>query len=369
MRLEGRRAIVTGASRGLGRAIALAFAREGADVLANFASREEQAKDDFVGFASHELRSPLTAMHGFSSWLAKKLEREPWQFDALRFHGMPLPTTLQHLLLTRLGALTDTERITLQRGSIFGRSFWDGGLEALAAPDGARPLRQLQPRGFVEAQPESAFQTETEWSFQQGLLQEVTYESVLHATDRFNGIGFNLLDCELGAIDLDKCRDPETGAIAAWALKFIERAPEDAYVETTVSGTGLRIIGTTSGASLHRKFEAGDGKGSFELYRRPQTGRYITISGLALPGRGNAPLPNIDALLDELLAEYDSKKHKADADSSHGRQDIPRHLLMMLHIPDAGGHPLRSRHRLGDTRNNSAAFHGPLPQGKHDPQT
>lgn len=44
-------------------------------------SREEQAKDDFVGFASHELRSPLTVMHGFSSWLAKKLEHEPWQFD------------------------------------------------------------------------------------------------------------------------------------------------------------------------------------------------------------------------------------------------------------------------------------------------
>ncbi len=45
-------------------------------------SREEQAKDDFVGFASHELRSPLTAMHGFSSWLAEKLEREPSRFDA-----------------------------------------------------------------------------------------------------------------------------------------------------------------------------------------------------------------------------------------------------------------------------------------------
>jgi two-component system phosphate regulon sensor histidine kinase PhoR len=44
--------------------------------------REEQAKDDFVGFASHELRSPLTALHGFSSWLARKLEREPSRFDA-----------------------------------------------------------------------------------------------------------------------------------------------------------------------------------------------------------------------------------------------------------------------------------------------
>jgi len=45
MRLEGKTAIVTGSSRGLGRAIALAIAREGADVLVNFASREEPAKE------------------------------------------------------------------------------------------------------------------------------------------------------------------------------------------------------------------------------------------------------------------------------------------------------------------------------------
>jgi 3-oxoacyl-[acyl-carrier protein] reductase len=45
MRMEGKKTIVTGASRGLGRAIALAFAREGADVLVNYASREEQARE------------------------------------------------------------------------------------------------------------------------------------------------------------------------------------------------------------------------------------------------------------------------------------------------------------------------------------
>jgi 3-oxoacyl-[acyl-carrier protein] reductase len=45
MRLEGKKAIVTGASRGLGRAIALAFAREGADLLVNYASREERAAE------------------------------------------------------------------------------------------------------------------------------------------------------------------------------------------------------------------------------------------------------------------------------------------------------------------------------------
>jgi 3-oxoacyl-[acyl-carrier protein] reductase len=43
MRLENKKAVVTGASRGVGRAIALAYAREGADVIVNYASNEAAA--------------------------------------------------------------------------------------------------------------------------------------------------------------------------------------------------------------------------------------------------------------------------------------------------------------------------------------
>jgi 3-oxoacyl-(acyl-carrier-protein) reductase len=45
MRLEGRTALVTGASRGIGRAIAIAMAEEGADVAVNFISSERLARE------------------------------------------------------------------------------------------------------------------------------------------------------------------------------------------------------------------------------------------------------------------------------------------------------------------------------------
>jgi len=44
-RLEGKAAVVTGGGRGIGRAICLAYAKEGADVVVNYASQEKPAQE------------------------------------------------------------------------------------------------------------------------------------------------------------------------------------------------------------------------------------------------------------------------------------------------------------------------------------
>jgi 3-oxoacyl-[acyl-carrier protein] reductase len=58
MRLAEKKAIVTGASRGIGAAIALAFAREGADVLINYVSRDKDAQETYAAIQAFG-RSPL----------------------------------------------------------------------------------------------------------------------------------------------------------------------------------------------------------------------------------------------------------------------------------------------------------------------
>jgi class 3 adenylate cyclase len=104
---------------------------------------------------------------------------ERWRFIPERLQENPFPTTLQHLLLTRLSLLSENERTGLQRGAIFGRNFWEGGLTALGALQPDVLLNALRPRGFVDMQSESSLGGEKEWSFHHALLRDATYESIL----------------------------------------------------------------------------------------------------------------------------------------------------------------------------------------------
>src|SRR5436190_17838698 len=72
MRLKGKRALITGASRGIGRGIAEVFGDEGADVAVNYVSHPEKAEE-----VVKELRAKgrkAIAVHGD---VAKRADVEP----------------------------------------------------------------------------------------------------------------------------------------------------------------------------------------------------------------------------------------------------------------------------------------------------
>jgi len=97
---------------------------------------------------------------------------------------------------------------------------------------------------------------------------------------RCDGVGFVLNeDDPFAGLDLDDCRDPETGEIAPWALAIVDRFPH-AYVEPSTKRTGLRVFFRTDWFPT-----AGckpRGAHGIENYWRT---RFLTVSGNPLPGR------------------------------------------------------------------------------------
>ncbi|WP_127165522.1 SDR family oxidoreductase [Xanthomonas euvesicatoria] len=59
-RLQGRKALITGADSGIGRATAIAFAREGADILLNYLPEEEQDAVEVVQLIQAEGRKAIS---------------------------------------------------------------------------------------------------------------------------------------------------------------------------------------------------------------------------------------------------------------------------------------------------------------------
>jgi NAD(P)-dependent dehydrogenase (short-subunit alcohol dehydrogenase family) len=58
-RLKGRHALITGADSGIGRAVAIAFAREGADVALNYLSSEEKDAKEVIALIEAEGRKAI----------------------------------------------------------------------------------------------------------------------------------------------------------------------------------------------------------------------------------------------------------------------------------------------------------------------
>jgi putative DNA primase/helicase len=156
--------------------------------------------------------------------------------------------------------------------------------------------------------------------------------------DGFDGIGFQLLDGELGALDLDHCRNPDTGEIVPWVSDLVAKACS--YTEITPSKTGLRIIGVYSGGharAMGKRPIPGANGATVEAY--PPSVRYITVTGDRLDGTPN-DMGDITAVIDGVIAELGGKtKTKAKASKDDAGEDdgeLPASLTKALYIPDGG---------------------------------
>jgi primase-polymerase (primpol)-like protein len=97
---------------------------------------------------------------------------------------------------------------------------------------------------------------------------------------RSDKIGIVFMGDGLGGVDLDGCRDPKTGEIAAWALTIIQQF--NSYAEISPSGTGVKIFACGAPAKLAigvRKMLGESINGKAPQMEAYVTGRFFTVTG------------------------------------------------------------------------------------------
>jgi hypothetical protein len=172
-----------------------------------------------------------------------------------------------------------------------------------------------------------------------------TFEEALNALRFADGAGFVLTDTYIAALDLDHCRNAESGEIHPWVSDLIDRA--QSYTEVTPSREGIRIIGTANGPKLpDTKLYINDEGATCEFYRGAV--RYITITGDQI---GDYPIANIDAVMDAAYAELEKRKQEkqdkaADDGPAYDRNDKDEDDLDQL-IRTGGDLPVGQRSDKG----------------------
>jgi hypothetical protein len=163
-----------------------------------------------------------------------------------------LPDSIMAMVQSRLGALDDQARHILRAASIFGETFWSGGLKALLAP--ATPaalepsLEFLESRDILLPRTPSRFPGEREFVFGHVLLRDGAYALL---TDADTAIGHKLAGAwlesagEADAMILASHYElgGEADRAAKWCLAVAEQAFERDELDTAVTTAerGLQI--------------------------------------------------------------------------------------------------------------------------------
>ena len=98
-----------------------------------------------------------------------------------------VPSLIRMLIAARLDSLPAEERIALQRASIFGKVFWEGGLRALVAGPAPEPLESLdalERKDLLRGQARSQLRGDREYIFKHDLIRDVAYDRLPKAERR-----------------------------------------------------------------------------------------------------------------------------------------------------------------------------------------
>jgi serine/threonine protein kinase/predicted ATPase len=193
-----------------------------------------------------------------------------------------LPTTVLGMVQARFDALDPEARRALRAASVFGRTFWRGGVAALLGPERGTVapdewLEELAARELVAAEASATFPYERQYSFRHDLVRDAAYAMLTPN------------DCALGHrlaaewLERSGERDPVTLAVhfelggdrARAAVRWGEAAQEaleasdlDAAVDRAQRGIACGAQGDTLGMLLLTQAEAHGWKGDLEQAER-----------------------------------------------------------------------------------------------------
>ena len=104
-----------------------------------------------------------------------------------------------------------------------------------------------------------------------------TFDEAAYVASRFDGIGFQFEGSPYVGIDLDDCRDPDSGELKAFARGILERFPT--YAEISPSGAGVKLFVRGEWKDKGKRRDKGGDK--IEVYG---SGRYFAVTGHVVDG-------------------------------------------------------------------------------------
>ncbi|WP_428263521.1 serine/threonine-protein kinase PknK [Haliangium sp.] len=238
-----------------------------------------------------------------------------------------MPETVMAMVQGRLSALDPQARRVLRAASVFGRTFWFGGVTALAG-DGlpvARWLDTLVELGLVIRSPTSRFPDEAEYSFRHALISEGAY-GMLTAEDRL--LGHRLAGAWLTRVGEGEARvlaeHFERGDALPMALPHYLQAAEDALdssdfdaaVAMAERGIACGASGVELGALRRVQMEERIWRGNeaevvalgievMSLLRRGDRAWFDVAGEMAITYGKRGELEQLEALASDLLAMGD----------------------------------------------------------------